>query len=190
MTDMSLTYLPPTEKASHHNSSVPCLLIQTAILKEKILTISILTVSYLNVINFSKLTNWVQLKNKHHHSKVLLNSFPMNGHTLGLCPYNQKLENFVSPKVYLWKSTVWVTNRVKHKHFHSQSEALRDTKFSGVLTLNSDHQTGTLKCARVRCRTCPFITNANKILGPKRTVSITDHFTCISANLIHCINCT
>ena len=23
---------------------------------------------------------------KQHHSKVLLNSFPMNGHTLGFCP--------------------------------------------------------------------------------------------------------
>ena len=35
---------------------------------------------------------------KQHHSKVLLNSFPINGHTLAFCPYNQKLENFVSPK--------------------------------------------------------------------------------------------
>ena len=35
---------------------------------------------------FSKITNWVQLKNKQHHSKVLLNSFPMNGHSLGFCP--------------------------------------------------------------------------------------------------------
>ena len=32
--------------------------------------------------------------------KVLLSCFPMNGHTLGFCPYNQKLENFVSPKVH------------------------------------------------------------------------------------------
>ena len=29
---------------------------------------------------FSKRTNWVKLKNKQHHSKVLLNSFPINGH--------------------------------------------------------------------------------------------------------------
>ena len=33
------------------------------------------------------------------HSKVLLNSFPMNDHTLGFCPQNQKLENCVSSKV-------------------------------------------------------------------------------------------
>ena len=38
----------------------------------------------------SRITNWVKLKTKQHHSKVLLNSFPMNGHTLGFCPLNQK----------------------------------------------------------------------------------------------------
>ena len=43
----------------------------------------------------SKNTNWVKL-----YHKVLLDSFPMNGDTLGFCPYNQTLENFVS----LWKS--------------------------------------------------------------------------------------
>ena len=45
-----------------------------------------------------------KFKNKEHHSKVLFNSFPMNGHILGFCPWNQKLENFVSPRVSLWKS--------------------------------------------------------------------------------------
>ena len=48
---------------------------------------------------FSKITNWVKLKNKQHHSKVLLNSFPMNGRTLGFCTWSQKLGDFVSPKV-------------------------------------------------------------------------------------------
>ena len=33
----------------------------------------------------SKITNCFKLKNKHHQSKPLLNSFPMNGHTLGFC---------------------------------------------------------------------------------------------------------
>ena len=35
---------------------------------------------------FYKITNWVKLKNKQHHSKVLHNSFPMIGHTSGFCP--------------------------------------------------------------------------------------------------------
>ena len=47
-----------------------------------------------------------------------------------------------------------------------------------------------LKCARLRCKTCPFIQNADKISGPKRSVKITDCFTCTSANVIYCITCT
>ena len=35
---------------------------------------------------FSKITNWIKLENKLHRSKVLLNSFLMNDHTLGFCP--------------------------------------------------------------------------------------------------------
>ena len=69
----------------------------------------------------------------------------------------------------------------------------RDKNVSNFLvknTLKSDHQPGTFKCARVRCRTCPFTSNANKISGPKRTVAITDHLSCISTNLIYCITCT
>ena len=48
---------------------------------------------------FTKIINLVKLKNTQHHSKVLLNSFPMNGHTSGVGTWNQKLENFASPKV-------------------------------------------------------------------------------------------
>ena len=46
---------------------------------------------------------------------------------------------------------------------------------------------GTFKCARSRCKTCPFVQNADKISGPKRSVKITDRFTCTSANVIYCI---
>ena len=37
------------------------------------------------MFKFFKITNWVKLKNKQHNSKVLLNSFPINGHTLAFC---------------------------------------------------------------------------------------------------------
>ena len=66
----------------------------------------------------------------------------------------------------------------------------QDINFLVKSTLKSDHQPGTFKCACVRCRTCPFISNTNKISGPKQTVAITDHFSCISTNLIYCITCT
>jgi len=56
--------------------------------------------------------------------------------------------------------------------------------------LKSDDQPGTFKCVRERCNTCTFIHNADKITGPKRSIKITDRFTCTSANVIYCITCT
>ena len=57
-------------------------------------------------------------------------------------------------------------------------------------TFKTIEKPGTFKCARSRCKTCPFVQNADKISGPKRSVKITDRFTCISANVIYCITCT
>ena len=51
-------------------------------------------------------------------------------------------------------------------------------------------QPGTFKCLRARCKTCPFICNVEKLSGPKRSIKITDHFTCTSANAIYCSTCT
>ena len=56
--------------------------------------------------------------------------------------------------------------------------------------LKTHEQPGTFKCARSRCNTCRFIVNTSKISGPKRSVKITDRFTCTSANVIYCITCT
>ena len=53
---------------------------------------------------FSKITNWVKINCKTNSTTVLRNSFPMNGRTWGLCPQNQKLENYRSPKDSLWES--------------------------------------------------------------------------------------
>ena len=56
--------------------------------------------------------------------------------------------------------------------------------------LKTNEQPGTFKCARSRCKTCLFVVNTSKISGPKRSVKITDRFTCTSANVIYCITCT
>ena len=53
-----------------------------------------------------------------------------------------------------------------------------------------NNQPGTFTCKRTRCKTCPFISNTVKISGPNRSVKVTDHFTCISTNVIYCITCT
>ena len=51
-----------------------------------------------------------------------------------------------------------------------------------------DNQPGSFKCTHTRCKTsCHFISNMVKISGPNRSVKITDHFTCISANVLYCI---
>ena len=57
-------------------------------------------------------------------------------------------------------------------------------------TLKSDESPGTFKCTRNRCKTCPFIQNTGRVTGPKRSIKITDRFTCTSANVIYCIKCT
>ena len=54
----------------------------------------------------------------------------------------------------------------------------------------TSEQPGTFKCARARWKTCPFICNVEKLSGPKRSIKITDHFSCTSANVIYCITCT
>ena len=58
-------------------------------------------------------------------------------------------------------------------------------------SFQTNDQPGTFKCARLRCRkTCPFIHNVEEISGPKRSIRITDYFTCTSANFIYRIICT
>ena len=54
----------------------------------------------------------------------------------------------------------------------------------------TNKQPSSFKCARARCKTCPFICNVDKLSGPKRSIKITDHFTCTSANVIYCMTCT
>ena len=71
---------------------------------------------------------------------------------------------------------------------------LKRDKNIGNLLVRSAFQTSnqprTFKCARARCKTCPFICNVEKLSGPKRSIKITDHFTCTSTNVIYCITCT
>ena len=56
--------------------------------------------------------------------------------------------------------------------------------------LKTNEQPGIFKCARSRCKTRPFTLNTSKISGSKRSVKITDRFTCTCANVIYCITCT
>ena len=76
----------------------------------------------------------------------------------------------------------------KFKPFKAIEFCLLNTR--SIKKLKTNEQPGTFKCARSRCKTCLFIVNTSKISGPKRSVKITDRFTCTSANVIYCITCT
>ena len=56
--------------------------------------------------------------------------------------------------------------------------------------LKTNEQPGTFKSAHSRCKTCPFTLNISDISGSKRSVKITDRFTCTSANVIYCLTFT
>ena len=62
--------------------------------------------------------------------------------------------------------------------------------FSDRSAFQTSDQTKTFKCARARCKTGPFICKVEKLSGLQRSIRITDHFTCTSANVIYCITCT
>ena len=69
----------------------------------------------------------------------------------------------------------------------------RDKNIGNFLVRSSfqtNDRSATFKCARLRCKTCPFIHNVEKMSGPKRSIKITDQFTCNSANVIYFITCS
>ena len=69
----------------------------------------------------------------------------------------------------------------------------RDKNIGNLLVRSAfqmSEQPGSFTCTHARCKTCFFICNIEKLLGPKRSIKITDHFTSTSANVIYCITCT
>ena len=58
-------------------------------------------------------------------------------------------------------------------------------------SFQTNDQRGTFKSAHSQYKTCPFIPNVNKMLGPKRSLrSLIRHFTCTFASVTYCITCT
>ena len=69
----------------------------------------------------------------------------------------------------------------------------RDKNVGNFLVRSSfqtNYQTGTFKCARSQCKTCPFIHNVEQLSGLTRSIKISDHFKCTSTNVIYCTTCT
>ena len=110
--------------------------------------------------------------------------------TLTYHPQNLTVKNVIL------KNFKIIRNDPETKHMISLPPLVsfkRDKNIGNFLVrsaFKSDNQPGTFKCTCTRCKTCPFISNMVKISGPNRSAKITDHFTCISANVIYCITCT
>ena len=142
---------------------------------------------------------WPRYTLKHRAQSVHPQSAPLSSHnklegriplTLTFHPHNISVKNIILKNFKLLQHDPTTAEIFAQPLLISYKRDKNLSNFLVKSTLKSDHQPGTFKCARVRCRTCPFISNANKISGPKRTVAITDHFSCISTNLIYCITCT
>ena len=57
-------------------------------------------------------------------------------------------------------------------------------------TFKCDNAPGTFKCKHTQCKTCLIISDIVNMSRPNRSDKVTDHFTCISVNVIYCITCT
>ena len=110
--------------------------------------------------------------------------------TLTFHPHNHAVKSII------FKNFKLLQNDSKTDTIFSQPPLIsfkRDKNIGNFLVRSSfqtNDQSGTFKCARSRCKTCPFIHNVEKISGPKRSIKITYHFTCTSATVIYCITCT
>ena len=110
--------------------------------------------------------------------------------TLTFHPHNHAVKSIIL------NNFKWLQNDPESGRIFSQPPLIsfkRDKNVGNFLVrsaFKTNEQPGTFKCARSRCKTCQFIINTNKISGPKRSVKITDRFTCTSANVIYCLTCT
>ena len=95
--------------------------------------------------------------------------------------------------------------------FHPHNHAVKSIILNNFKLLQNDPETGTIfsqpplisfkrdknvgnflvrSALKTNEQPSTFIVNTSKISGPKRSVKITDRFTCTSANVIYCITCT
>ena len=113
---------------------------------------------------------------KHRAQSVHPQSAPLSSHnklegriplTLTFHPHNISVKNIILKNFKLLQHDPTTAEIFAQPLLISYKRDKNLSNFLVKSTLKSDHQPGTFKCARVRCRTCPFISNANKISGPK-----------------------
>ena len=87
-----------------------------------------------------------------------------------------------------WSTIIAVCKRVINSCGPLFNMIYSFNKIYSKISFQTNDQSGTFKCARSRCKTCPFIHIVEKVSEPKRSIKIP--FTCTSANVIYWITCT
>ena len=105
-------------------------------------------------------------------------------------PLNNAVKPLVSRNHALLTSDPETSNIFSERPLFSfkRDRSIRNFLVKGVLP--SDKEPGTFCCSRKRCNTCPHIVSRTSITGPKSSHRITDHFDCLTPNVIYCIQCT
>ena len=104
-------------------------------------------------------------------------------------PTNNPLKSIVRRNFNLLESDTRTAQIFDEPPLFSCKRARNLRSFLVKSTLPSDKEPGTFRCGRSRCNTCAFICSQTSVSGPKSSHKITDHFTCLSTNVIYCIRC-
>ena len=104
-------------------------------------------------------------------------------------PVNNPLKSIVRRNFNLLKSDSHTARIFDEPPLLSCKRARNLRSYLVKSTLPSDKEPGTFRCKRIRCNTCPFIASQTTVSGPKSSLNISDHFTCLSSNVIYCIRC-
>ena len=66
---------------------------------------------------------------------------------------------------------------------------IRDILVYTFIQSQSGSSAGTYPCGAPRCRTCAHVSATTIIEGPRHNITIREHFTCKSSNVVYCISC-
>ena len=72
---------------------------------------------------------------------------------------------------------------------YRRDQNIRDILVHTSMKSQSGSPAGTYPCGAPRCRTCAHVSATTIIDGPRHNITIREHFTCKSSNVVYCISC-
>ena len=110
--------------------------------------------------------------------------------TLTYHPFNNLIKPIINRNFSLLQTDSNTSNIFNERPLFSFK---RDRNLRSFLVKGAFHsvkEPGTFRCSRPICSTCPYIVSHTHITGPKSSLNITDHFNCITPNVVYCIKCS